>query len=134
MGAVIAEHMKGKNSVVVDSGHLILSDRLSAWEFRPTSSPKSAKSASATTPEETPTVAVYNGPPRVLEIGCGDGIWCFQVKKQYPDRIIEGVDDTDHWSCVHTDVQMRYVFIGIVFHKNADFKAEILWSPTIPSQ
>ena len=113
MGAVIAEHMEGKSSVVVDAGHLILSNRLSAWEFRPSSSPKSTKSGSGTSPDETPSVAVYSGPPRILEIGCGDGIWCFEVKKKYPDRIIEGVDDTDHWSCVHKDIKLRYALMEI---------------------
>ena len=99
--------MDGKNSVVDDGGHLIKGDRLSAWEFKPSASPNSARSVGGTSPDETPTVPVYCGPPRILEIGCGDGIWCFQVKKMYPDRIIEGIDDTDHWSCVHTDMVMK---------------------------
>ena len=107
MGAIIAEVIDGKSSIVVDNGHLILDDRLSAWQFRPDSSLKSAKSHSATSPEETSSVAVYSGPPRILEIGCGDGIWCVEVKKKYPDRIIEGIDDTDHWSCVHKDIKLR---------------------------
>jgi tRNA G46 methylase TrmB len=99
--------MDGKNSVVVDNGHLIWGDRLSAWEFKPASS--STKSTCGATPDETPSIAVYNGPPRILEIGCGDGIWCFQVKQMYPDRIIEGIDDTDHWSCVHQELNLRSV-------------------------
>lgn len=34
----------------------------------------------------------------VLDIGCADGKWCNRIKKEYPDWIVEGVDDTDLWS------------------------------------
>ena len=104
--------MEGKSSLIVDDGSCILNVRISAWEFKPRS-PKPVQSVTLTSPSgsctesETPAVAVYNGPPRVLEIGCGDGSWCFQVKEKYPDWIIEGVDDTDHWSCAHKEVVLK---------------------------
>ena len=43
----------------------------------------------------------------VLEIGCGDGEWCFRVKADHPDWIVEGLDDTDHWSKKHPE-KLRY--------------------------
>lgn len=96
--------MDGNSSIVVDDSSIGKNGKLSSWEFQPRS-PKSVASASGTTPEETPaSVAVYNGPPRVLEIGCGDGSWCLEVKAKYPDWIVEGVDDTDHWTCANKDM------------------------------
>ena len=103
MGEIIVPQMDGKSSVVVEDGSLIWSDRLSSWEFRP----RSPKAVNDITPEERRTIQIYHGPPRVLEIGCSDGSWCFKIKKEQPDWIIEGVDDTDHWACVHKDVLMK---------------------------
>lgn len=34
----------------------------------------------------------------VLDIGCADGRWVNRIKKEYPDWIVEGVDDVDQWS------------------------------------
>jgi hypothetical protein len=105
--------MEGKSSLVVDDNSCVWSARVSAWEFRPRS-PNPVTSAPGTSPGETPAaVGVYHGPPRVLEISCGDGSWCFQVKAKYPDWIIEGVDDTDHWSCVKKDMVLRQECIYI---------------------
>lgn len=42
------------------------------------------------------------------QIGCSDGRWCFKIKDDQPDWTVEGVDDTDHWSCVQRDVQLKY--------------------------
>lgn len=78
-----------------DDFHLLAKDRLSSWEFLP-SSPYSASAGA--TPDEKHKVRVYKGPPRVLEIGCADGGWCFTIKSHQPDWIIEGLDDTDQWS------------------------------------
>ena len=103
MGVVIAEYMDGENSLVDDgSGN----KRLSVWDFK-SRSPKSAKPNPDATPDETPIIAIYNGPPRVLEIGCGDGNWCFRSKKKYPEWIVEGVDDADHWSCQNENIILR---------------------------
>lgn len=100
--------MEGKSSLVVDDGSCVWGVQVSAWEFRPRS-PKSVISAPGTSPDEAPAaVAVFNSPPRILEIGCGGGSWCFQVKAKYPDWIIEGVDDTDNWSCLKQGMVLRY--------------------------
>lgn len=99
----------------------ISKERLSLWALRELAAQLSPRSTS-----EEPRPLVYNGPPRVLEIGCGDGAWCFKVKKEQPDWIVEGIDDTDHvcillrgvegcanngglqqWRCVHNDVQLK---------------------------
>ena len=66
---------------------------LSSWEYSPF-----PLSPLPTTPEGLQMTLVYDGPPRVLELGCGDGSWCFASKERHPDWIIEGVDDADHWT------------------------------------
>lgn len=60
------------------------------------------------TPEGLQMTLVYDGPPRVLEIGCGDGSWCFASKERHPDWIIEGVDDVDHWTQAWPDLAFKY--------------------------
>ena len=70
----------------------ISKERLSLWEFSELASQLSPRLTEGSGP------LVYNGPPRVLEIGCGDGTWCFKVKENHPDWIVEGIDDTDHVS------------------------------------
>ncbi|KZT41743.1 S-adenosyl-L-methionine-dependent methyltransferase [Sistotremastrum suecicum HHB10207 ss-3] len=35
-----------------------------------------------------------NPSPAVLDIGCGSGIWCFEIVKMYPDSEIVGMDIT----------------------------------------
>lgn len=119
MAEIIVPRMDGKSSLVVDDGSLIWSDRLMSWEFRPRS-PKPM----GETPEEC-GVAVYSGPPRVLEIGCSDGSWCFKIKKEQPDWIVEGIDDTDHWTCVHKGTPLRRVVLWsinssgiLIFHRD----------------
>ncbi|KAG4027755.1 hypothetical protein MFRU_027g00480 [Monilinia fructicola] len=96
------EQIKGQSSLSSERGNLTWEEKLSSWEYRPSLSVK-------TTPVsgEVRTVPVYQGPPRVLEIGCSDGRWCFKVKEDQPDWIVEGIDDTDHWSCVKKDVQLK---------------------------
>lgn len=61
------------------------------WNFTP-------KAPEELPPDELHNLCVYRGPPKVLEIGCGNGSWCFKVKEAHPDWIVEGLDDTDHWS------------------------------------
>lgn len=65
-------------------------ERLSLWGLRELAAQLSPRSTEGLGP------LVYNGPPRVLEIGCGDGTWCFKVKEEQPNWIVEGIDDTDH--------------------------------------
>jgi hypothetical protein len=72
------------------------------WDFHP-------KMPEELPPDEPENLNVYRGPPRVLEIGCGDGAWCFMVKKAHPDWIVEGVDDADHWSKSKSGLNFRYV-------------------------
>ncbi|ESZ99332.1 hypothetical protein SBOR_0294 [Sclerotinia borealis F-4128] len=96
------EQIKGQSSLSSEKGNLTWEEKLSCWEYSPSLSAK-------TTPVngELKTVPVYQGPPRVLEIGCSDGSWCFKVKEDQPDWTVEGVDDTDHWSCVQKDIQLK---------------------------
>ncbi|TAQ88271.1 hypothetical protein B7494_g3368, partial [Chlorociboria aeruginascens] len=99
MAEVIGAQMDGWSSTVVGNR-----ERLLSWEFTlpsPTSNPSTG------TPNDRQAVAVYQGPPRVLEIGCGDGCWCFQLSKEQPDWIIEGIDDANHWSCVQRDLDLK---------------------------
>ncbi|KAG0648420.1 hypothetical protein D0Z07_5263 [Hyphodiscus hymeniophilus] len=104
IGEIISLHMEGKSTLMFDDSSCILGFPISAWELKL----RSPESTSPTISRGgTPAVAVYNGPPRVLEIGCGDGSWCFQVKQKYSEWIVEGIDDTDHWSCEHKDINLR---------------------------
>jgi len=80
--------------------------KLSLWDLN---APKSFQSAVAAKFEGLNSVPSNQGPPRVLEIGCGSGSWCFNFKKERPDWILEGIDDTNHWLCVHTDATTGYV-------------------------
>ncbi|PVH76804.1 hypothetical protein DL98DRAFT_639812 [Cadophora sp. DSE1049] len=104
VGKITTPRADGKASVLVDDG--IWRDRLSSWDFRGPRSPKLMKE-NEDTPTETHSVAVYHGPPRVLEIGCSDGSWCFNFKKEQPDWIVEGIDDTNHWACIPRDAVIR---------------------------
>lgn len=74
-------------------------ERLSLWGLRELAAQLSPRSSEGSGP------LIYSGPPRVLEIGCGDGTWCFKVKEEQPDWIVEGIDDTDH-------VRMPPIFNG----------------------
>ena len=98
IGKVLAPQMNGKSSILVDDG--IWKDRLSSWDLRP-ASPSST--SDETPPEEKRSTAVYRIPPHVLEIGCSDGSWCLNLKRNQPDWIFHGLDDTNHWSCVTED-------------------------------
>lgn len=97
----------GKDSVLVDS--FVSKDRLTSWDFKS----RNIKSPNEVSPGEKPSnhaenaVPVYSGPPRVLEIGCSDGAWCFNFKLEMKDWIVEGVDDTDHWSCIEQDLEVK---------------------------
>ena len=78
-------------SPVVESCRSAYSGVLFLWEFTP-------KTPKELPPDIMSNLCVYRGPPKVLEIGCSDGAWCFKVKEEHPDWIVEGLDDTDHWS------------------------------------
>lgn len=88
-----------ESELAMDDGSVTYKERLSLWALRKLSAPLS--------PRLETSPPVYTGPPRVLEIGCGDGDWCFKVKNQEPDWIVEGIDDTNHWLCVHKDVALK---------------------------
>ncbi|QSZ36041.1 hypothetical protein DSL72_007165 [Monilinia vaccinii-corymbosi] len=96
------EQIKGQSSLSSEKGNLTWEEKLSSWEYKPSVSVKTSPLVG-----EVQTVPVYQGPPRVLEIGCSDGSWCFKVKEDQPDWTVEGVDDTDHWSCVKRDLQLK---------------------------
>jgi len=104
MGTVIMAQLDNKSSLVLDKDSSNGNERLLSWDFKGAySTPKQVP-----TPEEPESIAVYHGPPRVLEIGCSDGSWCFKIKKLQPEWIVEGVDDSNHWACVHQDIKFRY--------------------------
>jgi hypothetical protein len=90
MGYVVALQLTGGPPVDEDRP-LAYSGVLFLWDFHP-------KTTEELPPDVPHNLCIYRGPPKVLEIGCGDGTWCFKVKESHPDWIIEGLDDTDHWS------------------------------------
>ncbi|PMD43585.1 hypothetical protein L207DRAFT_300657 [Hyaloscypha variabilis F] len=81
----------------------LLARRLTwCFDFRPVS-----PSSSTESPDDGGAMPVYSGPSRVLDIGCSDGKWYHSFKKEQPTWIVEGVDDTDHWSCIDKDLVVR---------------------------
>jgi tRNA G46 methylase TrmB len=95
--------MNEQGSFVLDNDRIPwMEDRVSSWEYQP-------RPVDNMTPDELQKVRVYTGPARILEIGCANGAWCFKMKEDYPDWIIEGLDDVDHWSKVRPDLLLRYV-------------------------
>lgn len=102
MGEIILEEMDGKISLIVDDDTL-KKHHLTSWIFQ---SPASSKTVEMEPTPEGINVAP-RGPPRVLCLGCGSGTWCFQVKSANPNWVVHGVDDTNHWLCVHKDVPLR---------------------------
>jgi len=71
------------------------------WNFTP-------KTLEELPPNELHNLCVYRGQPKVLDIGCGDGAWCFKVKEAHPDWIVEGLDDTDYWSKTKPGTKFRW--------------------------
>lgn len=85
-----------------DDGPLTLSGRLMSWELKTV--PKQNIPAGAPKPSQAEfKVPIYDGPPRILDIGCDTGEWSFAVKRQHPDWIVEGVDDVNRWITAHGD-------------------------------
>ena len=86
-----------------------LNDRhISAWLFDP-STP--ALGEDTVRKSETPELQTKPAAPcelRVLELGCGDGNWCIQFKNENSSWVVDGIDDTNHWKCVHKDLAFRY--------------------------
>jgi hypothetical protein len=37
-----------------------------------------------------------------------EGGWCFEMKNKHPDWVIEGVDDTNRWSCDDANADLRF--------------------------
>jgi tRNA G46 methylase TrmB len=83
-------------------------DPLSAWLFSP-SSPEGEATAIPEIPElqAAPAPAALPGQPRVLELGCGDGNWCIRFENENPNWLVDDIDDTNHWLCVHKDLVLR---------------------------
>lgn len=66
-----------------------------SWELK--TAPKQIPPAE-NPPQTTFKVPIFDGPPRILDIGCDEGQWCFALKKQHPDWIVEGLDDVNRWA------------------------------------
>ncbi|CAG8962129.1 hypothetical protein HYFRA_00005173, partial [Hymenoscyphus fraxineus] len=105
MGEIILEEMDGKISLIVGDGTL-RGHHLTSWVFQSGSSPVGVDHGQPT-PAEGINVQAPRGPPRILNVGCGSGTWCFRVKSANPNWIVHGVDDTNHWLCVHKDLPLR---------------------------
>lgn len=114
MDLILAAQLEGDSPF--DDGPLTLSGRLTSWEL------KTSPIRDETLPKAPFKVAVYDGPTRVLDIGCDAGGWCYAIKKQHPDWIVEGLDDIARW------VQERgktYTYVHIILldscHRLIDF-------------
>ncbi|TVY91266.1 hypothetical protein LAWI1_G003407 [Lachnellula willkommii] len=108
IGDVIFEEMKDKIlPIASDGSSLNQKHKISAWLFDPslpTPGEDTARKSETPEPQMEPAAPCE---PRVLELGCGDGNWCIQFKNQNPSWIVDGIDDTNHWQCVHKDFAFR---------------------------
>src|SRR4051794_17423153 len=88
MGEVLLEQMDGKLSFIANNG--LKEHYLSYWQYQQPSSPNQDYLTL-----ETRIQATSIGPPRVLELGCGSGSWCFMAKAENPNWIVHGIDDSN---------------------------------------
>ena len=79
-----------------------------SWRFN------ASEVTSEVTTELKDNIVVFKGPPRLLDICCSDGHWCLAVKKEHPEWIVEGLDDSNHWECVHKDVNFKYDHLQLI--------------------
>jgi tRNA G46 methylase TrmB len=103
MGEVLLEQMNGKLSSIVSDG-LVKGHHLSSWQYQPPLSSTTNVEDISQDPCSHPTLC---GPPRVLDLGCGSGSWCFMAKAENPNWIIHGLDDTNHWLCVNKEFDFK---------------------------
>ncbi|KAG9237287.1 hypothetical protein BJ875DRAFT_370352 [Amylocarpus encephaloides] len=101
MDDIILHEMDGSVSLVVNNGGE--QHHFPRWQFQPSTS---AISEHHSIPDPI-TQDESRGSPRILELGCGSGAWCFHAKSVHPDWVVHGIDDTDHWLCVHKDTKLR---------------------------
>lgn len=108
MRDIVATHVEyeAKNA---SSDAVTLQQHSSAWKLVITSPIDMIQSS--TSSETSPNVKVSQGPTRVLEIGCTDGEWCFKMKDDHPDWIIEGLDTKDGWSKLRPGINFRYAYL-----------------------
>lgn len=80
-------------------------NEISAWDYLPSISVSADGDLQARR---------YTYAPRVLEIGCGHGDWCFQIKDAHPEWVVEGVDDVDTWSATFPSIEIKYVYPSLI--------------------
>ena len=109
IGDIIIEERKDRASSnsSVNDGSPNWKNQLSAWLFDPSLPEGGEAAVKKEIPDLQPAPALP-GQPRVLELGCGDGNWCMRFKKQNPNWLVDGIDDTNHWMCYHKDLVLRY--------------------------
>jgi methylase of polypeptide subunit release factors len=105
MGEVLLEQMDGKLSLIAKKG--LKEHHLSFWAYQQPNSPKQEYQEHLAPETQIQPSAV--GAPRVLDLGCGSGSWCFHAKFEYPNWIVHGIDDSNHWLCVNKGVELRSV-------------------------
>ncbi|RDW89466.1 hypothetical protein BP6252_01498 [Coleophoma cylindrospora] len=87
-----------------EAGKRVWKGPLTVWYWRQSSS---STAQPIGTKSEERRVNEANKTPRVLELGCSDGHWCFKLKAENPGWLIEGLDETDHWSCIERGAEYR---------------------------
>ncbi|PQE16757.1 hypothetical protein CJF30_00003464 [Rutstroemia sp. NJR-2017a BBW] len=73
-------------------------------------------------------------PLTLAQVGCSDGSWCFQLKSAHPDWMIDGIDDTDHWTCMNKDTDLRHGCMDQSLKRSANIKCRDSVLPKIMSQ
>ncbi|KAF4626436.1 hypothetical protein G7Y89_g11719 [Cudoniella acicularis] len=104
-------------SFLLNDGTFKWQPNLSSWIFQY----PSTKDLEPTSTPDLPLFPVSRNPPRVLELGCGDGIWCLRAKNENPSWVVHGLDDSNHWLCVHEDLNLKDFMISEVPCKAEDY-------------
>ncbi|KAI9732260.1 MAG: hypothetical protein M1818_007579 [Claussenomyces sp. TS43310] len=111
---IMLRHVSGTPVCASDGTQVTMKG--SSWNYMPVE----PQSAPGLTPDgKFCSVPVYNGPPRILDVGCGDGDWCCWIKLAHPDWCVEGLDDSACWLIGREDAQFRDFMIP---DENADGK------------
>jgi SAM-dependent methyltransferase len=99
MGKVLLEQMEGRLSLIAKEHHL------SFWAYQQPGSPNQEHQEHLASEKRRQPSSV--GAPRVLDLGCGSGSWCFHAKSENPNWVVHGIDDSNHWLCVNKGVELR---------------------------
>ncbi|KAL3427087.1 hypothetical protein PVAG01_00596 [Phlyctema vagabunda] len=91
----------------IHDGHRVWTGPMTVWDwnFKSDQIAEALTSPGITTDKRR--LASADKPPRVLEVGCGDGHWCFRLKKDNPTWVVHAVDNAAYWTSILRDAESR---------------------------